>query len=70
MLHIVPILCLIFFVLFVEFQLKRELHNIYTEFRDLKNAILSNKKNILDNRTLIDKNSDKISELKNKKIKL
>lgn len=69
MIYIVPVLCLIFFILFVEFQLKKELHNIYNEFKDLKNAIISNKRNISDNRTLIDKNSNGIEELKTKENK-
>lgn len=54
MLHTVPVLCLIFFVLFVELQLKKELHQIEAEFRELKKSILENKEKIQFNRDLID----------------
>lgn len=54
MLHIVPILCLIFFVVYVEFQLKKEMHNIEQEFKELKERILSNKNEIRVNREKIE----------------
>lgn len=46
MLHILPVLCLIFFVFFVEIQLKKELHQIEEDFELLKKAIKKNKANI------------------------
>lgn len=64
MLHIVPILCLIFFIWFIEIQMKKEMHNISEEFRDLKEKILSNKNQTETNRNLIDKNRTDINKLK------
>lgn len=65
MLHIVPILCLIFFVVYVEFQLKKEMHNIEQEFRELKERILSNKNEIRVNREKIEQNRNDITKLSN-----
>lgn len=39
MLHVVPILCLLFFIGFVEIQLKNELKNVEEEFKDLKKRL-------------------------------
>lgn len=39
MTHIVPILCLIFFVYFLEFRLKRELHQVEINIDELKQKI-------------------------------
>lgn len=58
MLHILPVLCLIFFVFFVEIQLKKELHQIEEDFELLKKAIRKNKTNIDIN----SKNIQKISK--------
>lgn len=65
MLHIVPILCLIFFVVYVEFQLKKEIHNIEQEFKELKERILSNKNEIRVNREKIEQNRNDITKLSN-----
>ena len=65
MLHIVPILCLIFFVVYVELQLKREMHNIEQEFKELKERILSNKNEIRVNREKIEQNRNDIAKLNN-----
>lgn len=65
MLHIIPILCLIFFVVYVEFQLKKEMHNIEQEFRELKERILSNKNEIRVNREKIEQNRNDITKLSN-----
>lgn len=65
MLHIVPILCLIFFVVYVELQLKREMHNIEQEFKELKERILSNKNEIRVNREKIEQNRNDITKLNN-----
>lgn len=63
MLHIVPILCLIFFIWFIEMQMKKEMHNISEEFRELKEKILNNKNQIEVNRDLIGKNRTDIDKL-------
>lgn len=65
MLHIVPILCLIFFVVYVELQLKKEMHNIEQEFKELKERILSNKNEIRVNREKIEQNRNDITRLSN-----
>lgn len=65
MLHIVPILCLVFYILYIELQTKKEMHRIEEEFLDLKRKILNNKNNIEMNRILIDNNKNKIEELSN-----
>lgn len=46
MLHIVPILCLLIFVGFVEFRLKQEFNEIRKEFDNLKRQIDINRTNI------------------------
>lgn len=46
MLHIVPILCLIIFVGFVEFRLKQEFNEIRKGFDNLKRQIDINRTNI------------------------
>lgn len=46
MLHIVPILCLIFFILFVEFKLKKEFTEIREEFNKIKKQINKLEKSI------------------------
>ena len=46
MLHIVPIVCLIIFVGFVEFRLKQEFNEIRKEFDNLKRQIDINRTNI------------------------
>lgn len=63
MLHIVPILCLIFFIIYVEFQLKKEMRGIEQEFRELKERILSNKNEIRANRAKIEQNRNDITKL-------
>lgn len=63
--HIVPILCLIFFVVYVELQLKKEMHNIEQEFKELKERILSNKNEIRVNREKIEQNRNDITKLNN-----
>ena len=65
MLHIVLILCLIFFVVYVELQLKKEMHNIEQEFKELKERILSNKNEIRVNREKIEQNRNDITKLNN-----
>lgn len=46
MFHIVPILCLIIFVTFAEFRLKKEFDEIRKEFNELRRQIEINRANI------------------------
>lgn len=46
MLHIVPILCLIFFIWFIEVRLKKEIHRIEQDLKDLKSSIKNNSNKI------------------------
>ncbi len=46
MLHVVPILCLIIFVAFAEFRLKKEFNEIRKEFDKVKKQIEINRANI------------------------
>lgn len=63
MLHVVPILCLIFFIWFVEMQIKEDMKNISEEFKELKEKIMSHKDQIETNRALIDQNRVDIGRL-------
>jgi hypothetical protein len=58
MLHIIPILCLIFFIFFVEIQLKKEITSIEKEFTSLKELILKNKEQIEQNRLTLEKSNN------------
>ena len=53
MIHVLPITCLIIFVLFLEIRLKRELIEVEEEFKALKKAILENREKILENKNII-----------------
>ena len=46
MFHIIPILCLIIFVAFAEFRLKKEFDEIRREFGELRRQIEINRTNI------------------------
>ena len=46
MIHIVPILCLIIFVFFLEIRIKHELMEVEQEFKILKEEILKNREKI------------------------
>lgn len=68
--HVIPILCIIAFVIVIELQLKKQLDLLREEFDDLKAKINQNKNNIKlnsqkieKNRTDIEANSGKIKEL-------
>jgi predicted nucleic acid-binding Zn-ribbon protein len=50
---------------YVEFQLKREMHNIEQGFKELKERILSNKNEIRVNREKIEQNRNDITKLNN-----
>ena len=53
MIHVLPIICLLIFVFFLEIRLKRELTEVEEEFKALKKAILENKEKILENKNII-----------------
>ena len=55
MYHIVPVFCILAFVIFLEVRLKRELIEIEHEFKLLKEEILKNRENINKNKNLISK---------------
>lgn len=53
MIHVLPIICLLIFVFFLEIRLKRELTEVEEEFKALKKAILENREKILENKNII-----------------
>ena len=55
MIHIVPILCLIIFVFFLEIRIKHELMEVEQEFKILKEEILKNREKISENKEVISK---------------
>lgn len=55
MIHIVPILCLLIFVFFLEIRIKHELMEIGKEFKTLKGEILKNREKIKENKETISK---------------
>ena len=55
MIHIVPILCLIIFVFFLEIRIKHELIEVEQEFKILKEEILKNREEIKENKKVISK---------------
>lgn len=61
--HIVPILCLIFFILFIELQTKQQTYKIAKEFEELKRRIDSNGSKISKNSEDIKTNKENISKL-------
>lgn len=66
MLHILPVLCLIFFVLFLELQLKKEMYEIERQFKELKKLIDSNALGIRNNKDKIEENKTNIDKLNGK----
>ena len=64
--YIVPIFCLIFFIIFLELQLKTEVHNIIEEFRKLSDRITANKELININKESIENNKDNIDKIHQK----
>ena len=62
-LQLVPIVCLVFFIVYIEFQLKREMHIIEQEFKNLRKIILNNKSDIKSNTERLDQHQDHISKL-------
>lgn len=53
MIHVLPILCLIIFVFFLEVRIKRELTEVEREFKTLKEEILKNREKIEENKETI-----------------
>lgn len=55
MTHVLPILCLLIFVFFLEIRIKHELMEVEQEFRILKEEILKNREKIKENEEIISK---------------
>ena len=55
MIHILPILCLLIFVFFLEIRIKHELIEVEQEFKILKEEILKNREEIKENKKVISK---------------
>ena len=53
MIHVLPIICLIIFIFFLEIRLKQELTEVGKEFNALKKVIFENREKILDNKNII-----------------
>ena len=55
MTHILPILCLLIFVFFLEIRIKHEFMEVGQKFKILKEEILKNREKIKENREVISK---------------
>lgn len=55
MIHVLPILCLLIFVFFLEIRIKQELMEVEREFKTLKEEILKNREKIKENKETISK---------------
>lgn len=55
MTHILPMLCLLVFVFFLEIRIKHELMEVEQKFKILKEEILKNREKIKENREVISK---------------
>lgn len=55
MTHILPILCLLIFVFFLEIRIRNELMEVGQEFKILKEEILKNREKIKENKEVISK---------------
>lgn len=53
--HILPMLCLLVFVFFLEIRIKHELMEVGQEFKTLKEEILKNREKIKENKEAISK---------------
>lgn len=53
MIHVLPIICLIIFIFFLEIRLKRELTEVGKEFNALKKVIFENREKIPENKNII-----------------
>ena len=54
MTHIIPVLCLIAVIFFLEVKLGKEVNRMDKEFQELKRSIQENRDKILENRENID----------------
>ena len=55
MTHVLPILCLLIFVFFLEIRIRHELMEVGQKFKILKEEILKNREKIKENREVISK---------------
>ncbi len=53
--HVLPMLCLLVFVFFLEIRIKHELMEVGQEFKTLKEEILKNREKIKENKEAISK---------------
>ena len=55
MIHVLPIICLIIFIFFLEIRIRNELMEVEHEFKILKEEILKNREKIKENKEEISK---------------
>ena len=55
MIHVLPIICLIIFIFFLEIRIRNELMEVEHEFKILKEEILKNREKIKENMEVISK---------------
>ena len=55
MIHVLPIICLIIFIFFLEIRIRNELMEVEQEFKILKEEILKNREKIKENKEVISK---------------
>ena len=55
MMHVLPMLCLLVFVFFLEIRIRHELMEVEQKFKILKEEILKNREKIKENREVISK---------------
>ena len=55
MTHVLPMLCLLIFVFFLEIRIKHELMEVEQKLKILKEEILKNREKIKENREVISK---------------
>ena len=55
MIHVLPIICLIIFIFFLEIRIRNELMEVEHEFKILKEEILKNREKIKENKEVISK---------------
>ena len=55
MIHVLPIICLIIFIFFLEIRIRHELMEVEQEFKILKEEILKNIEKIKENKKVISK---------------
>lgn len=53
--HVLPMLCLLIFVFFLEIRIKHELMEVEQKFKILKEEILKNREKIKENKEAISK---------------